>query len=109
MPSVFASADIVIDQFRAGSYGVAACEAMASGRVVVGHVMPLAREFITRQTGLELPIVEATPDTLRTVVEELAADPARAREIAEAGRRYVSAVHSGAESARALVERWIGV
>lgn len=107
MPSVFASADIVIDQFRAGSYGVAACEAMASGRVVVGHVMPVAREFIARQTGLELPIVEATPDTLRTVVEELAADPARAREIAEAGRRYVSAVHSGAESARALIERWI--
>ena len=107
MPAVFASSDIVIDQFRAGSYGVAACEAMASGRVVVGHVMPVAREFIARQTGFELPIVEATPDTLRTVVEELAADPERSREIGEAGRRYVSAVHTGAASVRALLGNWI--
>ena len=108
MPAVFAAADIVIDQFRAGSYGVAACEAMASGRVVLGHVMPVARDFITQQTGLELPIVEATPDTLRAVVEELAANPDRAREIGEAGRHYVTNVHTGKASARALLRAWIG-
>ncbi|WP_336993014.1 glycosyltransferase [Leucobacter sp. VD1] len=108
MPAVFAAADIVIDQFRAGSYGVAACEAMASGRVVLGHVMPVARDFITQQTGLELPIVEATPDTLRAVVEELAANPDRAREIGEAGRHYVTNVHTGEASARALLRAWIG-
>lgn len=107
MPAVFGSADIVIDQFRSGSYGVAACEAMACGRVVVGHVSQAAREFITGQTGLELPIVEATPDTLRNVIDALIADPDRARQIGEAGRHYVAAVHSGAESARALIDSWI--
>src|SRR5690606_35228716 len=36
MPSHVASVDIVLDQFRIGSYGVAAVEAMAAGRVVIG-------------------------------------------------------------------------
>ena len=32
------SADIVVDQLLLGSYGVFACEAMAAGRVTVGHI-----------------------------------------------------------------------
>ncbi len=65
MPALYGEADIVLDQFRIGSYGVAACEAMAAGRVVVGHVSPAVRSHVLRATGLELPIVEATPDSLR--------------------------------------------
>ncbi|MBL3699723.1 hypothetical protein [Leucobacter luti] len=107
MPGVFAAADIVLDQFRIGSYGVAASEAMAAGRVVVGHVLPSVRERILRDTGLHLPIVEATPDTLREVVAGLVADPAAARAAAAAGPAYVAAVHSGAMSAAALIAAWI--
>lgn len=107
MPAVFASADIVLDQFRLGSYGVAACEAMAAGRVVVGHVLPSVRERVRRDYGLDLPIVEATPDTLGTVVESLLADPERAREIAAAGPGFVRRVHTGAASARVLLDGWI--
>lgn len=107
MPAVFASADIVLDQFRVGSYGVAASEAMAAGRVVVGHVLPSVRERILRDTGLELPIVEATPDTLHEVVAGLCANPVSARKIAAAGPAYVAAVHSGSMSAAALTGHWI--
>ncbi|UOQ57710.1 hypothetical protein MUN78_02360 [Leucobacter allii] len=107
MPAVFASADIVLDQFRIGSYGVAACEAMAAGRVVVGHVLPFVRERIAQDLGLELPIVEATPDTLRDVVTGLLDDPDRTREIAAAGPGYVARVHAGDASARMLIEQWI--
>lgn len=107
MPGVFAAADIVLDQFRLGSYGVAAAEAMAAGRVVLGHVVPEVRDRILRDTGLELPIVEATPDTLGDVVAELIADPVRARAVAAAGPVYVAAVHSGARSAEALLRNWI--
>ncbi len=107
MPRMFAGADVVIDQFRAGSYGVAACEAMAAGRVVVGHVMPFVREYIERETGLTLPIVEATPDTLHTVIDDLARNPQKARAVAAAGPAYVSALHSGAASADALLTGWI--
>lgn len=107
MPGVFARADIVIDQFRAGSYGVAACEAMASGCVVVGHVLPQVREHVESTTGLSLPIVEATPDTLREVISDLRYDRARLRELSAAGPAFVRSVHSGERSARVLLENWI--
>lgn len=107
MPGVFASADIVLDQFRLGSYGAAACEAMAAGRVVVGHVLPEVRERVERDTGVPLPIVEATPDTLGAVVAGLVDDPERARALAAAGPPFVRLVHSGAASARALLDGWI--
>lgn len=107
MPAVIGGADIVLDQFRIGSYGVAACEAMAAGRIVVGHVLPQVREHILAETGLALPIVEATPDTLRAVVTELLADRPRARAIAESGPPYVDAVHSGRRSAEVLLRDWI--
>jgi hypothetical protein len=107
MPAVFADADIVIDQFRAGSYGVAACEAMASGRVVIGHVVKEVREIIRGAVDLELPIVEATPDTLHDVVVSLIEDPDRSRALAAAGRTFVERVHSGALSAEVLLTDWI--
>ncbi len=106
MPAVFARADVVIDQLRIGSYGVAACEAMAAGCLVVGHVSTAVRASIAAHTDLELPIVEATPDTIETVLRALAEnvdhDPARER-----GREFVRAVHDGRRSAAVLREHWI--
>ncbi|WP_449407913.1 glycosyltransferase family protein [Microbacterium maritypicum] len=107
MPDLLAGADIVLDQFRLGSYGVAACEAMAAGRVVIGHVLPGIRERIEAEIGMPLPIVEADPDSLHDVVAGLLADPDRARAAAAAGPRYVEAVHSGARSAEVLLSEWI--
>lgn len=107
MPAVFAGADIVIDQFRAGSYGVAACEAMASGRVVIGHVLPFVRQQVEASFGMHLPIVEATPDTLLATVRRLAEDRPAARAIGAAGIDFVTKVHSGPASARALLDHWI--
>ena len=107
MPAVFGAADIVIDQFRVGSYGVAACEAMAAGRVVVGHVLPFVREWVETEFGMPLPIVEATPDTLADTISRLANERDTAREVAASGPAYVERVHSGAASARVLIDRWI--
>ncbi|MFF0338341.1 glycosyltransferase [Kribbella sp. NPDC004875] len=108
MPAVYRDADIVLDQFRIGSYGVAACEAMAAGRIVVGHIAQHVRDRVAAGTGLELPIVDATPDTVEQVVLDLIANPARAREIAARGPAYVEKVHDGrwsAEALQAFVER----
>jgi hypothetical protein len=107
MPHLIAQADVVLDQFRLGSYGVAACEAMAAGRVVVGHVLPFVREHVLNITGLELPILEATPDTISQVICGLASDVTRARAMAQDGPGFVRAVHSGELSARALRDFWI--
>ncbi|GAA1134396.1 hypothetical protein GCM10009630_35900 [Kribbella jejuensis] len=102
MPAVYRDADIVLDQFRIGSYGVAACEAMAAGRIVVGHIAQHVRDRVAAETGLELPMVDATPDTLEQVLRELIANRARGREIAARGPAYVEKVHNGRWSADAL-------
>ncbi|MEP7036434.1 MAG: glycosyltransferase [Actinomycetota bacterium] len=99
MPEHLANADIVLDQFSLGSYGVLAAQAMAAGRVVVGHVTPEVRSLCPG----DLPIVEATPDQLVEVVRDLLKDREAAAAYGLAGRRYVEDVHSGERSARALV------
>lgn len=106
MPAVFARADVVIDQLRIGSYGVAACEAMAAGCIVAGHVTADVRALIAERTGLELPIVEATPDTIDEVLRALAADVDRAT-LRERGREFVRDVHDGRRAAAVLREHWI--
>ncbi|WP_329004041.1 glycosyltransferase [Kribbella sp. NBC_00709] len=102
MPAVYRDADIVLDQFRIGSYGVAACEAMAAGRIVVGHIAPHVRARVAAETGLELPIVDATPDTIEQVVLDLIAHPETSREFAARGPAFVEQVHDGRWSAKAL-------
>lgn len=71
MPKVYGEADVVLDSFRAGGYGVAACEAMAAGRLVVAHIASRTRDRVPRYTGEDLPIVEATVDTLRGVLLDI--------------------------------------
>lgn len=99
MPAALRDADIVLDQFALGSYGVMACQAMAAGRVVVGHVTAEVRERV----GRPLPIVEADPATLADVVRTLVRDRDAARVTAEEGTRFVREVHDGRRSAEVLV------
>ena len=102
MPAEIAKSDIVLDQVRLGSYGVAACEALAAGRVVVGHVSDQVRKFTLERTGRSLPIVEATARTLESVVRDLVADRAAARVIGAKGPEFVREVHDGRLAAEAL-------
>jgi hypothetical protein len=109
MPDVYRSADIVIDQFTMGLYGVAACEAMAAGRVVVSFVGDTVRARVREMTGHELPIVEATPGTLVGVIEKILDDRDAARDTALAGPSFVREYHDGRQSAVALAPFLIGV
>lgn len=106
MPAVFANADVVIDQLRIGSYGVAACEAMAAGAVVVGHVSGLVRGLVRERTGLDLPIVEANPESIDAVLRELATRP-DLTDLSDSGQRFVSAVHDGRLASQALRSAWL--
>lgn len=107
MPAIIGDADIVLDQFRIGSYGVAAVEAMAASRVVIGHVLPDVRKLVRELTERELPVVEADPDSLEIVLRGLIADPQRIVATAESGRDFAELVHSGSLSARVLLDGWI--
>ncbi len=100
MPDAVADADIVLDQFALGIYGVMAAEAMAAGRLVVSHVMAQVRELCP----LELPVVEAPPDRLTEVLRQVLRDRDEARATAARGPQYVREVHDGRRSARVLTE-----
>lgn len=102
MPEFYGSADIVLDQFRLGSYGVAACEALAAGRLVMGHVDQATRDLVRSETGHDLPIHEATIDSLEAALRRAAADPLEFGEFGVAGPAFVEAVHAGRRSAAAF-------
>ena len=102
MPALVASADIVVDQLILGSYGVAACEALAAGRVVVGNVDAGIREQLAALAGVELPIVQADPDSVAEVLGGLVGDRQEIRRIGALGPEFVESVHSGTRTAAAL-------
>lgn len=108
MPQVYGEADVVLDQFRIGNYGVASCEAMAAGRLVVSHVSDFVRERAREAAGSELPILEATPDTLEDVLRSVLADRDTARSLATRGPELVRTLHSGPRSAEVL-GRFLGL
>ena len=106
MPALYREADIVLDQFRIGDYGVAACEALAGGRLVVSSVSRESRAAVHEATGAELPIVEAPAGDLGRVLREVLAERERFRSVAEAGPAFVEALHDGRRSVAAL-ERFL--
>ena len=108
MPEVYGEADVVLDQFRIGNYGVAACEAMAAGRLVISHVSELVRAKAREAAGRDLPILEATPDSLEAVLLEVLAERDRARALAAQGPAFVRTLHDGDRSAEVLAE-FLGV
>lgn len=94
--------DLFIDQFAAGAYGLAAVEAMALGKPVVGHIMPALRE----QLPADLPIVDAKRENLPEVVGGLLADGARRAKLGRQGRAFVEHHHDAVAIARKLVEHY---
>jgi hypothetical protein len=104
MPLVLGEADIVLDQFAIGSYGVLACQAMATGTAVIGHVAPGVRAAVEQTTGQVLPIVEADPETLQETLRQLVARPELRRAAALAGPEFIRSVHDGRRSAEILAK-----
>ena len=98
MPALVQSVDVVIDQVLTGSYGVAAIEAMAAGRLVLGGVDPEVRALIDG----DVPILDAGPSELEGLLREVCRSPERFREVAQDGIRYARHFHSGQLSAEVL-------
>ena len=102
MRDAYAGADIVLEQFRLGIYSTTAIEALAAGRLVIAHVAEDVREHVLRHTGLEVPIIQATPDILADVLADIRARRDHYRAIAGRGPMFVDAVHSGRMAATTL-------
>jgi glycosyltransferase involved in cell wall biosynthesis len=102
MPDLVKSADIVIDQFALGAYGAMAVQAMAAGKVVVGHVAPWVRDRIPG----DVPIFDSTIEQLEEKVLELANDEALRRNLGLQGAQFVAKFHDGSYSG-AVLKTWI--
>jgi len=86
-------ADVIVDQLKAGWYGVFAIEAMALGKPVVTFLHDEAVRKTEEAFGVEVPIVNATPDTLVGALRPLVESADERRRIGRASRAYVEEVH----------------
>lgn len=107
MPAVFADADVILDQFRAADYGVAACETMASGRIVLAHVSEQVRTEVEARAGMPLPIPETTADTVEAMLRDIATRRDHYRAIAAQGPEFVRRLHSGDYSRDTLMRNFL--
>ena len=107
MVKIYSDADVVLDQFRSGDYGVAACETMAAGRLVLTHVSDQVRDLVENQAQMQLPIPETTIDTLEFRLRDIAADRLKYVYLASLGPEFVKRLHSGEYSRRVLQKYFI--
>lgn len=104
MPAAVAEADVVVDQLALGNVGVLAVEAMAAGRLVVGHATPAVRARARDLAGVDLPLLEADPTTFADVIQEVLEDPGSYQHLARAGAAWARELHDGRRSVEVLRE-----
>ena len=102
--SLYTRADVIVDQFGLGIYGVAACEAMALGALLVSGIDSTVQDAVRRETGWEMPSLAASPAEVPDLLRHLALDPEPALAIASGGPEFVRDVHDGRRSAQVLRE-----
>lgn len=86
----YKKADIIIDQLRAGTYGVFAIEAMALGKPVISYIS----KNMIEQFPEELPIISASIDTIKERLEELLRDAELRNSLGMRGREYAENYHN---------------
>jgi len=96
-------ADVFLDMLTYGWFGATAREGLMLGKPVVAYIRPEWLESLRRELpdyADELPIVQATPDTIESVLRDLIAHPDKRREIGERSRRFAVKWHSSDAGAR---------
>jgi hypothetical protein len=91
-------ADVYVDQLVIGAHGSAAIEAMALGKPTVCYVKP----SMEGRYPADLPLVNATKETLAEVLDGLLADGVRRRELGVRGRAYAERHHDAVGLAHEL-------
>jgi hypothetical protein len=82
---IYARADLVVDQLLGGWYGAFAVEAMCLGKAVVAYIRHEDLASLPRQLLADLPIIQATPATVKDVLRDLLIR--RRHELPELGRQ----------------------
>lgn len=82
---LYRRADLLIDQLLVGWYGGLAVELMALGKPVICYIRQEDLHFVPARMREELPIIDATPDTIYSVLKEWLTH--RRHQLTERGRR----------------------
>ena len=104
----YVHADIAVDQLYAGWYGGFAVEAMALGLPVVAHIRDEDLPGVPEELHAQLPVLRATPDTLRDVLAGLLS-PLLREEAASRSRPFVERWHDPREIAKLVVDDYQSV
>lgn len=86
---IYRTADIIVDQLYAGTYGVFAVESMALGKPVITYISDEMKERLPE----ELPIVSGGTKTITETLELLINEPKLRIEKGKQGRKYVETYH----------------
>jgi glycosyltransferase involved in cell wall biosynthesis len=89
----YRNADVIVDQLNAGWYGVFAIEAMALGKPVVTFLHDEAVRKTEEAFDVEVPIVNATAETLAGALRPLVESADARQRVGRASRAYVEEVH----------------
>jgi glycosyltransferase involved in cell wall biosynthesis len=84
---------VIVDQLNAGWYGVFAIEAMALGKPVVTFLHHEAVRKTEAAFGVDVPIVNATAETLTGALRRLVESGEERQRVGRASRTYVEEVH----------------
>jgi len=100
----YAEADIVVDQLRLGWYGALAVEAMARAVPVVAYLNEGDLARIPPGMREEMPIVNASPETLPTALARLLEDADLRVELGRRGWQFVRRWHHPMKIARRMLQ-----
>jgi glycosyltransferase involved in cell wall biosynthesis len=100
----YEQADVIVDQLVVGWYGLFAIESMATARPVVTYLHEDAVAQTEKAFGVQVPIVNATKETLVERLRPLVESAELRRELGEQGRAYVERVHDLDRVGAQLVE-----
>ena len=95
---IYKKADIIVDQFVLGTYGVFSIEGMALGKPVVTYIS----EEMSAALPEELPLVSADKFTLYEELEKLVLDGPLRKKLGENGRKYAETYHDNLVIAQVL-------
>ncbi len=98
-----AQADVFVDMLTAGFFGATAREGMMLGKPVICFLRPEWLENMRRELPAyadELPVLSATPDTVRDVLVDLMDHPEKRAEIGRRSREFAVKWHGSREAAR---------
>ncbi len=93
-------ADIFLDQFIIGEYGLASVEAMAFGKPVITYIRPKNMETLPS----DFPMMNASLDTLKEALIRLIQNPEERKQMGQKSRNYVEKNHDSSVVISQLVE-----